>query len=100
MDNGHLEIAKTMMLAIMYDGGYVDRFHSEKSQFSKKWQNKIAPVAGKFFDLHPELLTDENIELMCIDEESEMEAMFEKYEGFHELNKILNDYFNDGCGVA
>ena len=100
MDNGHLEIAKTMMLAILYDNGYINRWRSEKSQFSVKWQNKIAPVAGKFFDLHPELLTDENIEQICQGEVGETEAMFGKYEGFKELNEILGSYFEDGCGVA
>lgn len=99
MDKGHLVIAKELMLAILYDNGYVDRWHSEKSQFSKKWQNKIAPIAGKFFDLHPELLTDENIELMTQGEVSEIENAFMKYEGFKELSNILNEYFENGCGV-
>jgi hypothetical protein len=100
MDNGHLEIAKTMMLVILYDNGYIDRWHSEKSQFSVKWQNKIAPVAGKFFDLYPELMTDENIEQICQGEVGETDAIFGKYEGFKELWDILGSYFEAGCGVA
>jgi hypothetical protein len=99
MDNGHLEIAKEMMLSILYDNGYIDRWHSEKSQFSIKWQNKIAPIAGKFFDLHPELLTDENIEQICQGEVGETKTMFGKYDGFKELWKILGSYFEAGCGV-
>ena len=59
MDNGHLEIARSLMKEILYDNGYVDRWHPEKSQMSKKWENKIAPIAGVFFEAHPELLTNE-----------------------------------------
>ena len=99
MDNGHLEIAKSLMLEILYDNGYIDRWHTEKSQFSKKWQIKIAPVAAMFFDKHPELLTNEHIENICCGEVGENEEMYGKIEGYKELLDILNEYFNDCCGV-
>lgn len=102
MDNGHLEIAKSLMLEILYDNGYIDRWHPEKSQFSVKWQNKIAPIAGNFFDLHPELLTDDNIRTLALGSENCDETFdgLENYEGFKELSAILDLYFNSGCGVS
>ena len=63
MDNGHIEIARTLMETIAYCSGAVDRWHPMK--YPKKYVNKIAIVSGKFFDKHPELLTDDNILEMC-----------------------------------
>jgi hypothetical protein len=100
IDKGYLEIASELMKAILYDNGYVDRWHSEKSQFSKGWQNRIAPIAGKFFDLHPELLTDEVIENICCGFVEENKEAYGSLEGYAELDKILNEYFNSGCGVT
>jgi hypothetical protein len=96
MDNGHIEIARSLMKTIMYHNGAVDRWNPEK--YPEKWVNKIAPVAGKFFDLHPELLTDENIECLSMGS-PECDGTFaglENYEGFQELNEVLNDYFDNG----
>lgn len=101
IDKGYLEIAKSLMMAILYDNGYIDRWHSEESQFSTKWQNKIAPFAGRFFDLHPELLTDNNINVLSMGSD-ECDGSFdglENYEGFNELSDILNKYYDDGCGI-
>lgn len=95
MDNGHVEIAKSLMKEIMYDSGVVDRWHPEK--YPEKWVNKIAPIAGKFFDLHPKLLTNENIELLATGSE-ECDGTFdglENYEGFQELNDVLNEYHDN-----
>lgn len=100
MNDPHLEIAKKLMLEILYDNGYIDRWHTEKSQFSEDWQNKIAPIAGKFFELNPSILTDENIENICCGFVEENEELYGNLEGYKELSDILNEYFNSGCGVS
>jgi hypothetical protein len=95
MDNGHIEIAKSLMKEIMYEAGAVDRWNPEK--YPEKWINKIAPIAGNFFDLHPELLTNENIELLA-NGSDKCDGTFdglEDYEGFNELSKVLNEYFDN-----
>ena len=98
MDNGHLEIAKSLMVEILYENGYIDRYHSEESQISEKWCYKIAPLAGKFFDSNPELLNNENIKILANSSDNGDFNGLEKYNGFNELNEILNEYFDDGCG--
>jgi len=100
IDPGYLEIAKELMMSILYDNGYIDRWHSEKSQFSKRWQYRIAPIAGKFFDLQPELLTDETVENICCGFVEENQESYGDLDGYKELDKILNEYFNSGCGVT
>jgi hypothetical protein len=105
MDNGHLEIARSLMKEILYDNGYIDRWHSEKSQMSKKWETKIAPIAGKFFDNHPELLTNEHIEQIASggiegDPDDDLNILYKDYPDIKYLNDVLNDYYNDGCGVC
>jgi hypothetical protein len=104
MDNGHLEIARSLMKEILYENGYVDRWHSEESQMSKKWEVKIAPIAGVFFDNHPELLTDEHIEQIASggiqgDLYDDLDVIYINYPDIKDLRAILDDYLNDGCGV-
>lgn len=94
-DKGHLEIAHSLMKAIMYCNGMVDRFHPEPKPYPKKWINKIAPVAGKFFDLYPDLLTNDNILEISDGFLEENEEKYGKLEGWKELNIALNDFFNN-----
>jgi len=95
MDKGYIEIAKSLMKEIMYDNGAVDRWHPE--HYSEKWINKIAPIAGNFFDKHPELLNDKNIETLALGSDKCDETFdgLENYYGFKELNDILNEYFDN-----
>lgn len=99
IDSGYLEIAKALMLNILYDNGYIDINNSEKSVFSNKWQERIATVAGKFFDRYPHLLTDDVLHSICCGCDQDNEE-YTKYEGYSELDSILNEYFNSGCGVG
>lgn len=79
----------------MYCNGMVNRFYPEPKPYPKKWVNKIAPVAGKFFDLYPDLLTNDNITEMADGGMEENEEKYGKLEGWKELNEALNDFFNN-----
>lgn len=92
VDPGHIEIARSVMQEIMYDNGMVDRWHPEK--YPKKYVNAIAASAGVFFDAHPGLLTDEDIELICCGEESEVKEKYSGYQEYKQMSIDLNKYFN------
>lgn len=92
MDNGHIEMARGLMKTIAYCNGMVDRWHPMK--YPKKHLNKITIVAGCFFDKYPELLTNDNITEMCDGEVTEVADKYGKLEGWDELYKALNNYFN------
>jgi hypothetical protein len=98
MDKGNEEIAKSIMLEIQYDNGVIDRYNPE--YISPKWLELISEKAGAFFDLHPELLTDENIELICLGNDDGHFEGFNEIEGYSELNKVLDDFFDDGFGIT
>ncbi len=93
MDNGSIELAKSLMKEIMYDNGVVDRFHPEK--YSRRWVNKIAPIAEYFFAKNPQVLENEDINLICCGFQEDVDAKYGKMDGWNELNKVLNDYFNN-----
>lgn len=88
----HIEIAKSLMKEIMFDNGMVDRWHPEK--YPERWVNKIAKSAGVFFDAHPELLTNEDIENICCGEMEENEQKYGSLPEYEQLNKDLNNYFD------
>jgi len=92
MDNGHIEIAKSLMKEIMYEAGVVDRYNPEA--YTEKWVNKIAPIAGKFFELNPELLTNERIEEIGSGFEDGILEFYNHLEGWKELDEVLNDYLD------
>ena len=93
--SGHIEIANSLMKEIMYSNGMVDRWRPEPKPYPKKWVNKIAPIAGKFFDLYPDLLTDENISEMSDGDVDDNEKKYGGCKGWKELNEVLNDFFNN-----
>lgn len=80
------------MKMIQYDNGTVNRYNGEK--YPNRWLKKIAPIAGRFFDKHPFLLTDGDIEEICCGEVSEVMEKYCVYEGFQELHGVLDEYFN------
>jgi len=94
-DSGHIEIAHTLMKEIMYSNGMVNIYYPEPNPYPKKWINKIAPIAGKFFDLYPELLTNENVSEMSDGFVEDNEEKYGKCEGWKELNDVLNEFFNN-----
>ena len=88
----NIEIAKSLMKEIMYDNGAVDRWHPEK--YPKKWVNKIAPIAGRFFEHNPSYLTNEHIMNICDGFLEENEKLYGNLVGYKELDKVLNEYFD------
>jgi len=101
----HKDIAKLLMKEILYDNGYVDRWHTEESQMSTTWEEKIAPIAGSFFDKYPELLTIEDIERIALggidgDDDEDLTVIYKNYyPDIEPLNLILSEYYEDGCGT-
>ena len=101
MDKGYEEISKSLMLELLYENGYIDRENPESKQVSQKWLAKIAPIAGEFFDKHPDLLTDENIEIMANGGEiGDPNEAFKEYPDIKPLMDILNEYFDADCGCS
>ena len=88
------EIAKELMDSIAHCNGWVNRWNPMK--YSKYWIKKFSEVGGNFFNKHPHLLNFDNIGMLCDGEVSEVEEKFGKLEGYKELNKALNGYFNRG----
>ena len=98
------EIARSLMLEILYDNGYIDRWHTEKSQVSEKWLKRIIPIADKFFNDHPELLTNEHIENIGLggimgDPDEDLDVIYKDYPDISSLRDILNEYYDDCCGI-
>jgi hypothetical protein len=87
-------IACLFMHDIMFDNGVVDRWHPEA--YPIEWVNKIAPIAARFFELNPGLLTPDYINDICSGEHGEKIDRYGKLPGFEALDNILNDYFHDG----
>ena len=55
MKEEHIALAKALMKEIMLYNGSVDRNNPE--EYPDEWVNKIAPIAGNFFDNNPEYNT-------------------------------------------
>lgn len=96
MDKGHLQIAIQMMVNIVYDNGMVHRFDPEHSStYPLKHVREIALTAGIYFDAHPELLTDEDLEQICCGEESEVQDKFGIHPEYQPMSDALNNFFDN-----
>jgi len=85
--------ARRLMQEIQYCNGMVNRFEPES--YPQEWVDKIAPIANKFFELHPDLYDDENIENICDGEYGENQDRYGELEGYKELDEVLGDYFEN-----
>lgn len=95
IDKGHLQIAIQMMVNIVYDNGMVNRFDPERtSTYPTKYVRDIAINSGKYFDAHPQLLTDENLNDICCGEETELEEKFGIHPEYKQMSDSLNHFFN------
>ena len=88
MKEEHIALAKALMKEIMLDNGSVDRNNPE--EYPDEWVNRIAPIAGKFFDNNPEYNTEKHIKDIAI---TDPEKLYD-IEGYEELSNVLNDYFD------
>lgn len=86
-------IANRMMENIAYDNGAVNRFNEMK--YNKRWANKIASKIHIFFNLNPQYMNDEDIEQICNGCNEDNQEKFSKLKGYKELDKVLNEYFED-----
>jgi len=89
-------VARHMMELIQYDNGYG---HVCGISFPVKWVNKIAKKCKVFFDANPDKFNDEFINNFCVGGDEEREG-FDFLTGFKELDKLLDDYFDNGMGVG
>ena len=94
MDKGHVEIAKEIMDAVAHCNGWVNRWNPMK--YNDYWLKKLALCAGKFFDKYPQYINFEDIQLMCDGGIDDVEEKFGRLEGFNELTKCINGYFDRG----
>lgn len=91
------EVAKQIMQNMQLDNGYG---HFEGISYPKKWIDKISKAAQKFFDANPDKFTDEDIENLscgCYDENVEY---YGGLIGYDKLDKVLNEYFDEGMGTG
>ena len=98
MDKKDYEIiAKKIMLDIQLDNGYG---HFVGISYPRKWINKIANASEIFFENNPDKFTDEDLENICIGGYDENQDIYGKLKGWDNLNKILNEYFDDGMSIG
>lgn len=91
------EVAKQIMQNMQLDNGYG---HFEGVSYPKKWIEKISKAAQSFFDANPDKFTDEDIENLscgCYDENVDT---YGNLVGYNELDKVLNEYFDEGMGTG
>ena len=88
MKEEHIALAKALMKEIMLDNGSVDRNNPE--EYSEEWVNKIAPIAGKFFDNNPKYNTEEHIKDIAITDPENLYAI----DGYEELSNVIYDYYD------
>lgn len=92
-DQSYDNVARLMMEAIQYDNGMCNRYEREK--YPAKWVELIKQSAEKFFTANPQYLNEKDIERIGLGgEESEAEEEFGHLEGYRELNRVLNHYFD------
>ncbi len=98
MDKKDYEIiAKKIMLDIQLDNGYG---HFEGISYPRKWINKIANASEIFFENNPDKFNDEDVENICNGCNDENQEKYSKLKGYYELDKILNEYFEDGMSTG
>lgn len=92
-DQNYENVARLMMEAMQYENGMCNRY--ERESYPEKWVALISQACEKFFQSNPELLTEDNIdEIGRGGEETEMEEKYSNLEGWEELNRVLNHYFD------
>jgi len=85
-------IARRLMKEIMYDSGMV---MNTGEVYPEKHVMAIAMAAQPFFDKYPLLMNDEDMEQICSGEYGENQEKYGKLDGYRELDKALNAYFNN-----
>lgn len=96
-DQSYENVARLMMRAIQYDNGMCSRWEREK--YPAKWVELIRQSVETFFKVNPRYMNQEDIERIGAgEEESEDEKEFGELEGWRELRRVLNHYFDHCSG--
>lgn len=90
-------IAKYIMQAIQLDNGYG---HFEGISYPSKWVKRITKSVQTFFDANPDKFTDADLENISCGGFDENQETYGSLIGWNELDKILNEYFDDGMGTG
>ena len=93
-DQSYENVALLMMRAIQYDNGMCNRF--ERRGHPEEWVELIRQSAETFFKANPRYMNQEDIERIGMRGENEDE--FEGLEGWRELRRALNQYFDHCSG--
>lgn len=87
-------IARKIMQDVIYDNGFVDRYHPETPEmYSDEWVEKLKDASKNFFDKHPNYLTIHDFEAIaigCYDENVEEYGRFSEYE---QLERTISEYY-------
>lgn len=101
----HIKTIKGRYESIKYPRNLTIVEYEEASlDLTRFYGGKRYSIAEKFFDVHPELLTEEDIENIASggiegDEVDDLKVIYKDYPDIQELLDILNEYLDDGCGV-
>lgn len=93
-DQSYENVARLMMRSLHYDNGMCNRF--ERIEYPKEWVELIRRSAETFFKANPRYMNQEDIERIGMGGENEDE--FEGLEGWEELRRALNQYFDHCSG--
>ena len=92
-DKSYENVARLMMRSLHYDNGMCNRF--ERKGYPEEWVELLRQSAEVFFKANPRYMNQEDIERIGMGgEESEDKKEFGELEGWGELNRVLNQYFN------
>ena len=96
-DTGYQIVARKLMEHVLYDNGAVDCWHPDnRSMYPKKHFDAITKAAEVYFEAHPEMLTDENLDEIASAGEDENNDKFGIHTEYAELDRVLNEWFNEG----
>ncbi len=94
-DIGYQIVARKIMESMLYDNGAVNRLEPDnEKRYPKVIFNEITLVCEKLFEKCPELLNDDNLELIACGCEDDQNELFGKYPEYDVLNEVLNRYFD------
>lgn len=94
-DVGHQITARKLMHIMLYDNGVIIYCEPDnEARYPKFVFDKITKACEVLFDKHPELLTDDNLELIAAGCREDVDKIFKEIPEFENLDKLLNEYFD------
>jgi hypothetical protein len=94
-DTGHQITARKLMEIMLYDNGAANRLEPDtKKRYPNKNFDRVTKACDVFFEAHPTLLTDENLDEIAAGEYNENAEKYGIYPEYKELSDALNEYFD------